>query len=217
MPRVHFRQVPAQLSDIDARYDGCRLEFSQHAFYRVRLKPWWEHPWYVAARAKKHPFGYRATGENEHLMTMFPIGLRHFRITRRRDFVRWAFVESGPPVWPFEPHGQIFVNDRVAADALVDAVACRLAVSRMELATMYVTAATWASKPPYSLQLPASIHDAAVAALDELGVDHLVAQRPPVVRLPVILRLDGIGEIVADDFEVDVPDFGCRDEALEAR
>jgi hypothetical protein len=211
--RVNFRQVHALLNAIDARFDSCRLEFSEHAFVRVRLAPWWEHPTYVAARRKRYPLAYRTTGDMSQLVTMFPIGLHRFQLGGSRQLFRWTFVQSGPSMWPYEPPGQIFVNAPVAADTLVDAVARRLTVSRAALASMYATASTWASKASYALNLPGTVHAATVAALDELGVDHLVGQRPrPPGRLPVILRLDGTDEIIANDFEMDVPDFARCDE-----
>jgi hypothetical protein len=208
VPRVNFRELSAPWSEIDGVFDGCRLDFGEQDFYRLRLTPWSEHPLYVAARKKKYPAAYDTDGRVDHV-TVFPLGLRQVRLHRSHGAVRLVFVERGPRMWEHETTGKIFVNGPVAADVLVDAVARRLEVSRMELATTYVTVASCASQASYALCLPASIHAAAVAALDELGVDHWVAEAPAKTRLPVILRL-GAGELIADDFEVEVPDLELR-------
>lgn len=57
-------------------------------------------------------------------------------------------------------------------------------------------------------RFPASVVSAVHSVLDELGVDYL-EQEPliPSEPLPVMLLIDGEDYLIAEDFEVDVPEF----------
>lgn len=214
MPRLHYREILDRFSHIDADFVGCELGFPERRpWYRVRLYPWWEHPAYVEAIAEDARWGYGPGAElGKREVTVYPLGLVGFRITRRDTVTDWSFEEGGPRVWPHEPWGQLFVNGAIDRDALIGALEQRLGNRASDLATIVAPPAGAAWAAPLSLRLPRSVLRATEGILGERGVDCFVAEAPAEGTTPAAFVIDGDDYILADDFEVDVPAFEHRAE-----
>lgn len=215
MERVHYSAIQDRFTHIDATFVACRLGFpDDDAFYAVRFYPWWEHPAYLeAARRQSRRWSFPDSEAGAQEVRVYPRRLIAFQISADASHTDWSFTRSGPRLWRFEAAGQVFVNDPVEREALLDDVAARLRVSRDELAPWLAMREGWTAKPPFSCRLPLTVLDAVCAALDARGVGHLVTHRPePTAPPPVALVIDDQNYIVAEDFELDIPTFEHRPE-----
>ncbi len=212
--RRNFREVRDRFTHIDAEFVACSLGFPEdRPFYRVRLYPWWEHPKLQEAVATDAPWGFTDYSDGMREVTVHPIDLVSFRISRAVEVTDWSFEETGPHVWDYEPDGQIFLNGDIDRDELVSEVQQRLDVDRLTVRRMIAAPDDAAWAPPFSLRLPRSVLLAAMAALDERHVAyHPAYVPPPPDDLPIAFVIDGTDVIIARDFEIDVPDFDHRPE-----
>lgn len=62
--------------------------------------------------------------------------------------------------------------------------------------------------PPFGLgSLPATLFRAVCRVLNDMGVQTLVTHTPQARKTPILLLIEGTDYIIADDFELDVPEF----------
>jgi len=208
---VNFRNVANRLGHVDGEFVGCSLGFPENEpYFKLRFYPWWEHPLYLQARDNDTPWAFADYEEGVREMAIYPRGLVAFAMSQSPDVTDCWFAESGPFLWPYEPNGQIFVNETVSPNELVNAVSKRLDVAVSDLRRIVQVPSGWGEKPPYSLELPQSVLAAAIEALEGLGVGFYKPHVPDVETLPVAFVIDDNNWIVAEDFQVDFPDFEHR-------
>ncbi len=213
MALVNFKQVADRFGHVDGTLVSASLGFPESQPYvTVRFYPWWEHPLYLEAREKDGPWAFADCEEGGRDVTIHPRDMVAFAMSRFAEPIECWFAESGPYVWPYEPDGEIFVNQPVDLDALTTAVAKRLDVQRSDARRIIDVPLSYAESPPFSLRLPQSVLIAAMEALDRLGVGYHKSFTPDGEPSPVAFVIDDETWIVAKDFDVDFPEFEHRPE-----
>jgi hypothetical protein len=210
MARVNFRLVQHRFTHIDAEFVSCVLGFSGiEPYYRVRLYPWWEHPAVVEATRAGKPWAFKQPCEGAvKEVTVLPRGLHTFRISAGPEVIDWAFLKSHPLLWPFEDQGEIICNSDVAMPELIERI-CKADLPHADKATIYqYVDPLLPYSSPFSLgRLPLPLFLAVRHALQSMGVRTYVFQEPQPKETPVLLLIDSADYIIADDFELDVPEF----------
>ncbi len=222
MALVNFRDVADRFGHVDGEFVACSLGFPEDGpNYKLRFYPWWEHPLYLEALDINGPWAFADHEEGVREVTIYPRGLVAFAMSRCPEVSDCWFAETGPFLWSYEPEGQIFVNESVKLDELVSAVGKRLNVTTSDLRRIIEVPPGSSEEPPFSLRLPRSVLAAAMETLEDLGVGFHKAHVPDVEALPVAFVIDDDNWIIADDFEVDFPNFEHRpewfDPALDLR
>jgi hypothetical protein len=211
MSRVSYRQVRDRFTHIDAEFVRARCELGAGGSeYVVRFYPWWEHPAYLEARARNLPWAFgegSSSGAKE--VTVLPVCPTAFKLSARSSVTDWAFPAQHPILWKYENETEIFLNSDVLVPALIDAV--------LDRQLPYVTRATLheyinpiaSYRAPYSLgYFPTPLFRVVRDVLAGMGARIFVDSREPVPReVPVLFLIDDDDYIVADDFEIEVPDF----------
>lgn len=212
MTRVNFREIRDRFTHIDARFVSCRLGFKgEVSSYTVSLYPWWEHPSYVEAITTGKPWGSVQCEDGRKEVTVFPLGLKEFKLTQCDDVIDWSFCESHPLLWPYEDCGEIICNSQPPLDELFGRTCKTLGVWPRELYPYLDPLLSY--KAPFSLgKLPFTLFGVVEGVLAELGVSFFIPRRPQARTTPILLFIDGSDYIIADDCEIDVPEFEHRPE-----
>ena len=221
MPRVDFRQIRERFTHIDATFESCVISMPGESHYAVRLYAWWENPAYLdrveSGRGWKSEWPLTA----ERVVTVYPIGLVQARVRRTQEVIDWSFVDSPHPLlWEYETEVHVLCKGALPAGALAElpsAIAAALPY-RADPASLgsLLNPVLWGDRRiaesrrgGFSLgRFPASVVSAVHSVLNELGVEYL--EQEPLIRsepLPVMLLIDGEDYLIAEDFEVDVPEF----------
>jgi hypothetical protein len=209
MSRVGYREIQSRFTHIDATLVEATVRFPEgEGIVRVRFYPWWEHPDYLAAVRTGGPWGFKGFDEGKIEVTVHPTHIHACRLSGHADVIDWAFLEGHPLLWAFEDAATVYCNaslDDAGWTALVAAVRRALpypdrghlgSVLRRELGSSSFALGT----------LPLTVYRAAIAALEELGLPYLAPRTPNERPLPRVLLLDDDDYIIADDFELDVPE-----------
>lgn len=214
---ANFRKVADRFGHVDGDFVSSSLGFPEsEPRFVLRFYPWWEHPDYLKARENDAPWAFADFEEGVREVAIYPRGLVAFAMSRYAQLTDCWFAESGPPIWPYEPDGQIFVNEPVDLDALAHAAAGHLDASVLEVRRAVDIPRSYAENPPFSLRLPRSVLIASMEALDGLGVGYHRTYAPKEGPLPVAFVIDDDNWIVAEDFDVDFPEFEHRAEWFDA-
>lgn len=214
MARVNFRSVRDRFTHIDAEFVDVRIGLSSGRFeFIVRFYPWWEHPQFLESHSKDLPWKFADTSAGAKEVTVWPINLREFRISAFPEVTDWAFLEEHPLLWTFEDSEQIYCNGNVDIASLIDRIVDRNLpfVSRDTIYRYVDPLLRW--EAPYSLgRFPTTLFQPLVEELRAMNVPLFIPREPKHQTTPVILLIDGFDYIIADDFELDVPDFDHRPE-----
>lgn len=220
MPRVNFRRVRERFTHIDATLESCVLSIPGESHYAVRFYAWWENPSYLERVESGTAWKSEWPSAAERVVTVFPIGLIQARVRRTQEVIDWSFVDSPHPLlWEYEPEEHVLCKAALPAGALA------------EMPTMIAQALPYDADPVslsgllnplrwgdprfaetgrggFSLgRFPASVVGTVHSILDDLGVAYLEQEPIPPRDVPVMLLIDGEDYLIAENFEVDVPEF----------
>ena len=216
MTRVNFREVRDRFTHIDAEFVSCTCTFGEgESSFVVRFYPWWEHPLLLQATREGQPWRFAGTltGVEEKEVTVFPQRPLSFNLSHASDVIDWAFLEEHPLLWEFEDRAHIFCNENVAMKELFK----RLEAEKLPFVTRsHLLEHLDPLRPcraPFALQdLPRPLFLAVRRALDDMGVRVYVEGEPQKRDTPILFLIDDSDYIVAEDFELDVPEFEHKDE-----
>ncbi len=215
MARVSWREITQRFSHIDARAVRCQLGLPSHdSFFTVAFYPWWEHPLYLKAREEGIKWSFSASPEGEAEVTVYPQNTRQFHISELGSVTEWVFTQQHPLLWQYEEQGKITCNSPLTLEQWIKIAALtqenlmghgrHADVAGYALKQVYQwghTGSFWLGSFPYSL------FQALLPVLDANGVRYFLPNAPKLTSVPVLFLIDGEDYIVADDFEVDVPEF----------
>ncbi len=210
---VNFREVQDRFTHIDAEFVSCTLGFGgETPRYTVSFYPWWEHPAYIEARNSGKPWGFTDCEDGCKPVTVYPKGLVQFRVTRITDVIDWAFLETHPLLWPYEDSGQIFCNSDPPLAKVAEGV--RMALPHVPKEDLYsYLDPLLPYKAPFCLgTFPLTLFNVVEKVLADLGVAMFISPRPEKKPMPVLFLIGGYDYIIADDFDIDVPNFEHRPE-----
>jgi len=225
LPKVGWREVKQRFSHIDARFIGCDIGLPHNdGFFTVELYPWWEHPLYLAARAKGENWGFANMEAASSEVTVCPKRVVQFRLSRQSEVTDWDFTQEHPLLWQYEASDIITCNSPMTVEkwlAVSEQVKNRLTgygrqVNVAEYALRQVL--RWGHSSSFALgNFPLSLFGLVCQVLDAEGIRYFVASRPKPVSLPMVFLIDNSDYIIADDFEIDVPDFVHKPEWFQPR
>ena len=221
MARINYREVTDRFTHIDARFVACEIGLpGNDGFFTVDLYPWWEHPLYLEARSEGARWGFDDTCAGYRPVTVYPQSVYQFRLSRTTEVTDWDFTQEHPLLWQYEDAGQIICESPVSLEQwarLSDSVRGKLLGYNhsAELAE-YVSLQTihqWGRTGSFSLgHFPRTLFRAIREVLEEQEVQYFAGADPEPVELPVLFLIDGGDYVIAQDFEVDVPEFEHRPE-----
>ncbi|HWD40842.1 MAG TPA: hypothetical protein VG944_18485 [Fimbriimonas sp.] len=219
MARVNFREVRDRFRHIDGEFVDCSLSLPEgEPFFRVRFYAWWEHPLFVESQKNGTGWGFSDYSDGFRVMTIYPVGLRQFDVSTEMDATDIAFLPSHPLLWEYENEGEIFCNVELSplqAVQMVDEVSRKLDWEWQDIGSLADAVGRtyrYGSASTFSLgRFPRTVYHAVREYLDRQSIPYFTPGEPKSQSLPVIFLCDE-SKIIAEDFEVDVPDFEHRPE-----
>jgi len=213
MAIVNFREVQNRFTHIDAEFVSCTLGFDgTPSKYTVSFYPWWEHPAFVEAMESGKSWGFASGGDGSMPVTVYPKGLVEFRLTGREQVVDSAFLETHPLLWPYEDRGQIFCNSNPPLAKVVEGIREALPDVPKEGIYSYVDPLLPYEAPFCLGTFPLTLFNVVDNVLADLGVGTFISPRPEAKAMPVLFLIDDSDYIIAEDFDIDVPEFEHRPE-----
>ena len=225
MARVSWRKTTQRFSHIDAHSVRCQLGLpSSESFYTVAFYPWWEHPLYLKAREAGTGWGFANSSEGEAEVTVYPKNLRQFQISELGCVIDWGFTQQHPLLWQYEEQGKITCNTPLTLEQWL-----KIATLVQENLTGYSDLADvagyalkqvyrWGHTGSFCLgTFPYSLFHALLPVLDAQGIRYFAPFEPKPKPMPVLFLIEGDDYIIADDFEVDVPEFIHKPEWFQPR
>lgn len=222
MPRFHYRDLADRYAHLDGTFTGFELDReSWDARYKVRFHPGWAHP-----DAPREDGLYWSSGDEPDAVevTVFARNVRSVRLEQGASVVDWGFHEVHSLLLPYEPTVTLYCNDRLGLEqvrGLVDAVEAvtRPWVSAWDFVphTSVSRLAKVASRPSFCLgNLPVSLARQVRLYLGSLGAS-VFPEGPDPERgvLPKVLLMDRSSYLIADDFELDIPESVHRPDAFK--
>lgn len=213
MRRLNYREIRDRFGRIDASFVRARCELGGGSSeYVVRFYPWWEHPAYLEAVRRKKPWAFTDTRSGAREVTVRPVRPLAFHLTQQDAIEDWQFPEAHSALWEYEQHGHITCNSDFSQRDLIDRLVAR-GVQGLDRSSVHeFIDERLAYRAPYSLgYLPRSVFQLVRDTLLEMGVEISVQdalERP----LPKLFLINETDYIVADDFDIDWPEFEHRDE-----
>lgn len=207
---MNYRATLDRFGHIDAEFVRASASFTPEggsAEVVVRFYPWWEHPLYVAAQDVGDSWGFSRCEEGMREVTVRAVRPFAARLARRQEVVDWAFTDSHPLLWGYAEQSTIYVNAPFDPEQLVDGLLQMHLpyVSREDVLT-YVFARD-RRVAPQGLTVPSQLHAPVLAIFERLRVPVFSPRTPNVPRPATVFLLQDGDHIIADDFEVEVPEF----------
>lgn len=222
MPLVNYRAVEDRFAHIDAEFVSCRMEMPGECYYAVRFYPWWEHPLLQAATKAGQRWSFTPqSAEGRITVTVYPRGLRECRVSTHVEVDEMGFDDAHPLLWKYEDTVRVMCNSPIAAEhmvALVDLVR-REAQGHVDPFSVIDVVGGLTQLLKYAAQgsfhlgtFPLSLYPKVQAYLGSVGA-RIYAALPtrPASPVPKILFMDD-DYVVADDFDIDVPEVVHRPE-----
>lgn len=226
MPRFHYTDIAERFTHIDATFTGFEFEQGGNARLRVRFYPWWEHPAYLRAIEVGETWGFADCSSGEAELTVFARSLQAVSLTRSNEITEWSFHREHPLLLPYERSVQVFCNGALEqSQALRVMEVVEECIGGWFLPWRFLNATSLSSflrlvhNDSFALgDLPHSMATRVQAVLQDLGVPTFA---PHSARYAsdsegqmdlALLLLDGGDYLIADDFELEVPEFVHRPE-----
>ncbi|HET7232869.1 MAG TPA: hypothetical protein VFJ16_22860 [Longimicrobium sp.] len=209
MAWVNYRKILGRFGHIDAEFVRASTALTPEggtAEVVVRFYPWWEHPLYLAARERGEPWGFSSRGEGVRDVTVRAIQPSVVRVSQRQSVTALGFTDSHPILRDSGFPTTIYVNEAFDPERLLDQLlGMRLPfVSRKDLLPYVDSRAT---PVPRAVSVPTQLHRPFIEAFERLGVQVFAPEPRGTVPRASVFLMDGEDYIVADDFEVFVPEF----------
>jgi hypothetical protein len=220
LTRVNYRELRDRVTHIDATFESCVISIPGESHYSVRFYPWLEHPAFLDLADSGEWQAHWPT-EAAKVVTVYPVGLIEAYVRDRAEVTELEFVDSPHPfLWEFETEENILCRDPLPPGALTELPSMIAAVlpydADPESLSSLLNPLRWSNprfaesgRGGFSLgRFPTSVVGAVRSVLDELAVGYL-EQEPliPSETLPVMLLIDGEDYLIAQDLEVDMPEF----------
>ena len=225
MARISWQEITKRFSHIDAKFVRCEIGLPHHdRFFTVELYPWWEHPLYLQARDDNKNWGFTGSGEGRREVTVYPKNVMKFQLSSCSEVIDWDFTQEHPFLWKYEKSGSITLNAPLTLQQWMDIAA--VVKSRLigynreaEVAEYAISQVHhWGHTASFSLgRFPYTLFTALRQVLDEQGIGYFVPYEPELSRLPVLFLVDAEDYIVAEDFEVEVPEFVHKPDWFQPR
>lgn len=227
MALVNFRQIRERFTHIDASFVSCALHLPEgKCALTVNFYPWWEHPAYIEACQKGKTWGFAdASAQGELDVVVYPRGLQEWHLSPRFEVTDWKFTEDHPLFWDGAWNGStIDCNSPMSVEQVLQLVdLIRKETGRWRDPFEFLTAPNfekllaWARGGSFRLGgFSQPLYDKVLEYLAQNQVQVYAPYRPAPESNGVVLTLDGGDYIIADDFDLEVPEFEHQAEWFKA-
>jgi hypothetical protein len=209
MAWVNFRTTLDRFSHIDAQFVRGTASLTPaggEAEIVVRFYPWWEHPLYIRARDHGGHWAFSSYKSGVREVTVRAIRPWSVRLSARSDVIDWDFAEQHPLLWTYSEQVTIYVNEPFELSALLDELLA-LKLPNVSRGDLLQHVAVESGSVPRGLTIPAELYDPTLRVFRKLGVATFAPHAPRAPKPGVVFLLDDSDYIIADDFEIDVPEF----------
>ena len=214
MAWTNYRNVADRFGHIDAEFVKSAALFSSAggtAELVVRFYPWWEHPQYVSAVQRGEDWGFSSYEGGKREVTVRAVQPWAFRLSPKREVVDWRFEEDHPLLWDFAEQSTVFVNAPFDPGAFWDGLMGLSLPNVSEGDLRNYVQLPDPGMAPMGLTMPAQLHEPVLTVFRRLGIP-VFSPGSPRAPEPAIVFLFDDDYIIAEDFEVDVPEFVHRPE-----
>lgn len=222
MPIVNYREIATRFTHLDGEFINFEGRLPDgSATFAVRFYAWWEHPEIEAAVREGRKWTMRDVESGAETVTLHARQVHEFKMGSRNEVGWWSFVENHHLLWPYEESGGITCNSPLSLEPALDLVevAARWLGAPTSALWRYVdhrNIRRYGRTPPFALgQFPRPAFFALCDQLRERGIDFLITYEPKQTPVPVLFLIDGDDYIIAEDFDVDVPEFRHQPEWAE--
>lgn len=220
MTRIPWQETIKRFTHIDAEFVRCEIGLPSHdGFYTVALYPWWEHPQYLEAREEGKKWGFKETSGGFREVTVYPKGVIKFQVSRvapyqLTDIVNWDFTREHPLLWQYQRQGAISCHSPLTVSRWMEIATLAqnklTGYNRAEDVSEYANRQVYRFGHTASFSLgtfPKTLYDVLRQVLDEQEICYFTPNELAATDPLVLFLIDGDDYIIADDFEVDVPEF----------
>jgi hypothetical protein len=215
MAWTNYRNILGRFSHIDAEFiksGGMLSSNGGTAELVVRFYPWWEHPQYVSAVQRGEDWGFSSYEGGKREVTVRSVQPWAFRLSPKREVVDWRFEEDHPLLWDFAEQSTVFVNAPFDPGAFLDGLMGLSLPNVSEGDLRNYVQFPDPSKAPMGLTMPAQLHEPVLTVFRRLRVPVFSPKSPRTPERAIVFLIDHDDYIIAEDFEVDVPEFVHRPE-----
>ena len=179
--------------------------------FTVSLYAWWEHPKYLEARTSGKQWRITAGSDANRRVTVYPKNISEARITSECSVVHWEFLSAHPFLWHNAEEARIICNEPMTAEtwsAVMDTAKENMTTTERNFDLSKYASLTYSSSRSFCLgSFPKPLFTGVTEALKARGIPFISSGEPKAPPPRVLFLVDGLDYIIADDFEVDVPNF----------
>lgn len=209
MPWTNYRNIAERFGGhVDAEFvksSGHLSSAGATAELVVRCDAWW--PRYVSAAQRGEDWRFSSFEAGQCEVTIRAIQPWAFRLSARQRVEEWSFEEAHPLLWDFADRPTVYANAPFDREAFFDGLMA-LALPNVSEADLrnYVLLPD-PGRAPLGLTMPAQLHEPVLTVFRRLSVPVFSPGSPRAPKPAVVLLVDDDDYIIAEDFEVDVPEF----------
>jgi hypothetical protein len=217
MAWVNYREIMDRFSHIDAelvRFITHANEIESIAELTVSFYPWWEHPLYLEAIRRGDSWGFSGDELREQELTVRAIRPSEVKFSPVRYVIDLEFTQEDPLIWSLR-NTMFFINSPLDREQLLEGLLQEVPKATRQYLAGYLLPSPLYSAP-YALAMPSRFHEPALRVFAQLRVEVFCPHPPSPGPEMVAFYFDG-GHIIAEDFEVNVPDFIHRPEWFSSK
>jgi len=216
MTKINYKQIVDRFSHVDAQFVSATCSFnSGENYFKICFYPWWEHPSYLKAIEHNESWGFYKTLEGMKDVTIYPINLYEYKLSKIIDVIDIIFTPDHPLLWKYQDIGMLFCNSPFDMRDLIEKVVASNIPFVHQFNIFEFLDPYLSYSPPFALpQMPQRLFDIVKNALQEMNVKVHISKDTNNNNndTPILFLADEDNYMIADDFELDIPIFEHKTE-----
>lgn len=201
MARIGWQEFIGRFPEVEVRFVNCEIGLPRRdSFFTVAF-----HAWNAVN-----------TSEEDVEVTIYAKNVRQVKLSGYPEWEEiegWDFTQQHPLLWDYEWSGSIVclsplhpeVWRQIAAQAQEELTVYNREVNVADYAARQVE--QWGHIGSFALgSFPLPLYQVLVPILEAHGIRCFLPSEPPPTPVPVLFLIDGEDYIIADEFEVEVPE-----------
>lgn len=202
MARIGWQEFIRHFSEVEVRFVNCEIGLPHRdSFFTVAFYAW----------------DSRNTSDEDVEVTIYAKNVRQVKLSSYlecEEIEGWDFTQQHPLLWHYEREGQITcltpltseLWQQIAALAQQTLTGYNHEVNVADYAARQVE--RWGHTGSFALgTFPLPLYHVLLPVLEAHGIRCFLPYEPNPIPVPVLFLIDGDDYIIADDFEVDLPEF----------